>query len=689
MDIRLGDYRADAPVSEGYMGFPVYIGGQFFATLAHPAGWALGQAGHVSLRQYAGVKLEPGRDFECMEAVLGVSQAGQARQAFVSHLQGRMRRVVRCHDKPLAIFETFGGWELERPDLVLSENLPASFCLDMAGRLERFRRQTGQQFDLFGLEFWADPHGDLRRFHPANFPRGFGPLRRKLKQAGIAPGLWITSSTGGWNIGRNPVVANTRAENPSYPLAVQTGSLCMATDPLPGLLADALVHHVTRNGVRMVKIDGHHCVCYNTSHDHLPGLYSTQAIYEGTIRLLRAIDRACPDVFMMLYWGHGSPWWLLYADTLCESGLHMEGASPSSRPAPYARDAVTVSLDQAQEYGSDVPALGKDSLGIWLSDWHWNSHIGPRRWAQGLVMDLARGSLLLQPWTDRTWLTPPDRRQFARLLGLLRERPECFRDSRRILGSAWRQEPYGYCCTDGERAFVAISNPTWRDARVRLRLDDSWGLTGRPGQGDTPPYDLYRHYPAPARLEGWRGRRPGLLLRPFEVVLLEALPQGRPPSGSGRFPRRALPDAFSQASLDIPLQVRKVNASAIPAPTVPAPQAAPPAKLSRTGHRLIGRLPAIGQSGTLVVCVELSRAGQVFAVTAVDCLWAQARLGGRERAVEPVLTGKCYPAPWQAWRMDIRPSPQPVPFEFMISSALPRGVELAFAAHFVPKDGPS
>ncbi len=677
MEIRLGQYRIDAPVSEGYMGFPVYIDGQFFASLAHPAGWAIGQAGQVSLRQYAGKLLEGGQDLKCMESVLGVSPPKAAGQAFVRHVQRRMRRTVGGHDRPLAIFEAFGGWDLEQPDLALSVNLPESFCLDMARRLERFGRQTRQQFDVFSLEFWADPHGDLRRFHRANFPRGFAPLRWAMKRAGVAPGMWITSSTGGWNIGRNPVVAGTRAENPAYPSPVEAGSLCVATQPLRGLLADGLTHQITRNGARLIKIDGHHCVCYNTTHDHLPGLYSTQAIHDAHIEMLKRLDATCPDVFLMLYWGHSSPWWLLHADTLCEPGLHMEGASPSPWPTLYARDGVTISLDQAQEYCRDVPPLGKDSLGIWLSEWHWNSNIGSQRWAQGMVMDLCRGSLLLQPWTDRTWLNPPQRRQFARLLELLRGRPECFRNSRRILGSAWRREPYGYCCTDGHRAFLAIHNATWRDELVPLTLDSSWGLNNEVG------CELYLHYPRRACLKA-SASPPKLLLRPFEVVLLEAVAPGKRPSGSGRFPVEAMPHTTCQPSFEVPLRIGKASAARRPPAAVS--NASPSASQPLTARCLTGQLPAISGAGTLAVSVELARAGRVFAVTAVDCLWAEAKLARRKKEIEPVLTGKCYPAPWQLWRMSVEPSPKPVPFEMVVWSALPRDVELSFLAHFVPMD---
>ena len=86
-------------------GFPAYAADEFFFTLAHPAGAAEAAGGKVALRQYPGARLAPGETFSCMEAVYGVAATGSARQAFLNYLRGRMRRVVRGHDKAYAIFD--------------------------------------------------------------------------------------------------------------------------------------------------------------------------------------------------------------------------------------------------------------------------------------------------------------------------------------------------------------------------------------------------------------------------------------------------------------------------------------------------------------------------------------------------------------------------------------------------------
>jgi len=349
--------------------------------------------------------------------------------------------------------------------------------------------------------------------------------------------------------------------------------LCRATEPVRSLYLDAFRHHIRGNGVRLLKFDNLTSVCSNPNHEHLPGIYSTEAIQNAVIEFLNALDQECPDVFLMLYWGHRSPWWLLHADTLFDSGIGIEAASPSDFAAPYARDSITQKLDQAQRYASDVPPLGKDSLGVWLSDWGWNSSVGKERWQEGFLMDLCRGSLLAQPWSDTPWLSPPERRQMADFIALLKAHPECFGNPRFILGDPWKGEPYGYCCTDGKRAFLALNNCTWNDARLTLQLGPAWGLPAR------RKWDLYRWYSEPARLRR-RGASFGetatVCLRPFEVTLIEVVPAGQAPSLGRPFREKPILMAFVEASR--PVEVAAALADEGPRP--PASSVWAPLKLT-------------------------------------------------------------------------------------------------------------
>lgn len=841
-------------------GFPVFAADEFFFTLAHPGGVAEGFGGKVSLRQYPGAKLAPGKTFECMEAVYGVAKAAEASKAFLAHVRSRTRRVVRGHDKPYAIFEPFGA----RPNGSFDET--EEFVLDSIAKVAEGQRDAGCHFDLYSVDFWVDHRGTLKECDPERFPNGLIRIRRELDKLGTALGLWIDGSMLGWSIGGNPdpavqVCLNHDPQKPETLTQVQLRrkAFCRATEPIRSMYTEAFRYHIRQHGVRLLKFDNTGCVCANPNHEHLPGLYSTEPIEDALIDFFQELDAECSDVFLMLYWGYKSPWWLLHADTLFDSGIGIEAASPSDQPTPYVRDGVTQKLDQAQWVANEnVPALGKDSLGVWLSDWPWNSQIGKERWEAGFVMDICRGSLLAQPWSDTPWLSPPERKQMAEFIALLKARPDCFGNSRFILGDPRKDEPYGYCCTDGKRAFLAIHNCCWQDSVLRLELNSAWGLP------DGEAWDLYRWYPDPAKLsheEETFGNTASIALRPFEIILLEAVPHGQAPTLDRTFDVKPIPTKFAEPSqrvdvtadttrdepesdspdLWIPLDpasfvssggatltkqkdgsilaggdnpspdmytiTAKTNLTGITAIRLEAlthsslpsggpgravngnfaltdfrltaaphtdkangvsvglhnpvadfsqdsyggwpvaaaidddpktgwsidPQeglrhvavfetkkpvgfaggttlaftlqqgdrghnigrlrlsvttAKPPIPLPKGygPRRLIvhGQAPASSSGGTLVICAEISKSDSPMAVRNVGSHFtAQAELSNRSTICQPVLGNATYPAPWQAWRIAIQPSPKPQPFGLAITTTL-QGPELACRGHFLP-----
>lgn len=546
LNASLGRYPLQdvAKIEPGERGFPLYIDGQYFMSLAHPAGFADASGQTAQLHHYPGVYVAPGESFRCAEAVYGVGATNGARATFVDQIRSRMRRISRHHDQPIAMIEAFGGqpngeyWT--RADYIASH-------LD---KVAEGKQQTRNLFDIYCMEFWHDRKGDLTRFDPTNFPQGFTPLRNRMLALGMSPGLWIDS--GGlpdWTAKDNPAVANAFSVGPGQ------GILCRADPALNAFYLKAFTRQVKENHVRVLKFDnlGPDCkppVCNNPKHAHLPGpLYSTEAIDDGAISFLKSLDAECPEAFFMLYWGYHSPWWLLYADTYFESGSHIEAASPAEYPAPFARDAVTQRLDQAQWLVRDTPWIGKDSLGVWLSAWPWNSGIGKARWQEAFVMDMGRGNLLAQIWTDTNWLSPPEREQLATFVSLLKAQPECFSNARIAFGDPTKSGSYAYTCSDGKRTFVTVHNACLDDSLVPLSLGPEIGLPSGGG------WDIYRWHPRPAKLarpDGGFTAKAALVMRPYEAALLEIVPTGQPAS-LGRDFKRSPASEFSEPTRTIPL----------------------------------------------------------------------------------------------------------------------------------------
>jgi len=686
MNVGLGDYRTGAPVSEGDMGFPVYAGGAFFFALAHPAGWVMGEAGRVRLRQFPGVLLEPGRSFACMEAVLGVSAAGRAREAFLGHLTPRTRRVRRGHDRPYGVVSMFGGWPIS-PDLMLEDELSEETCLRYGDWLRAFRDKTGETFDLVSVDFWQDPTADLVKFN-RKFPQGFDTARRALTETGAHHGLWIDSSVfAKWHVGHNPLVQDCLAGELSYAARDFDkdwgyAPLCRAAEPIRSIFQNAFLHHVA-HGARLLKFDNLVSTCHSRQHGHWPGVYSTGAIYDSVAGFFAALDRACPEVFLMLYWGYRSPWWLLHGDTQFECGLKIEASSPSPAPSLYARDGVTVTLDQATAYSSDLPKLGKDSLGVWLSRWPWNSSIGTERWREGVIMDLCRGNLLFQPWMGEDALAEEELADMAEFLRLLRARPECFRHPRPVLGDPWKNEPYGYACSDGQRAFVAVNNFGWGDYAVHFGDPSVFGLDPR------SPVVVFRHYPAPGRIAGADD-----CLRPFEVALYELVPAGGEPSGSRSLGAVPAVKAFAEPTAAVPVVARTVAAGIGKEEKTVATAGVYDAIRESTanwrGFAVAGTVPLSSGGGTLVLCALATRAGKAAPTPSIGGFFkAGGTVDGKPAELTPVLAAKTYPATWQAWRVGVPPSTASRPFEIVLATRLPEDVAIEFRGHFIPDGAPA
>jgi len=692
MSLCLGDYQTGTTVeSNGNMGFPVYAADSFFLSLDHPAGWAMGENGRIQLRQFPGKLLEPGQTFTGMDTVLGVAESGKAREAFLNHLTPRTRRVKRGHDKPYAILEMFGGWPISK-DKMNDEEISGDICLKYAEWLREFHACTGEKFDLVSVDFWQDPTADLIRFN-RRFPNGFAGARAAFEQAAVDYGLWIDSSyLPKWHIGENPLALNAVAAQPSYP-CFPSSAVCRAAEPIRSIFKNAFLHHVKEGGARLLKFDNLISVCHNQHHGHWPGVYSTEAIYDSVIDFLAALDQACPDVFLMLYWGYRSPWWLLHADMLFESGLLMEAASPSPTPSLYIRDGVAVTLDQGTLFAADVPRFGKDSLGVWLAQWPWNSSIGTERWREGIIMDLCRGNLLFQPWMGEDKLSDDDLRDMAGFLRLLRQHPACFAHPLLILGDPWRNEPYGYACSDGKRAFVAVNNFSWNDYSIPFENLDTFGLNAEKRE---KRFTVFRHYPEPAKLTTPQDRWSMDCLRPFQVALYEIVPDGEAPSLKKSFPATSPLPAFKEPTVEVALEVKDSitgidGTGKPPAPNTGATTANEPVKepaVEWRGFSVAGMTPISSSGGILVVTATASREGKAFSPRNMGTHFkASVKADGLDTALVPVLPDKTYPATWQAWRITLPENARESSFKLDVASRLDKDVNLAFRGHFVPREG--
>ena len=687
LDIELGDYITSVCTPDnGGLGVPVYIADQFFASIADPSGFNQLDRGRLRFRYFLGKALKPGQSLVLPKVVYGVAQRGQHEDAFRSYVLSSSRRRLRNHNKPYSTFNPMN------PDDNFFKN--EKYELSVVDSLERMKKTGAMPFDLFGLGyFMIDSGGDFVEFDKRRWPNGSDEIMRRLKKLPIGVTLGLSASAPiRWSIGDNPAVAD----------CISNCGFCMAAEPYKTLVQSGMNAYVDKFNMECFIIDEFAALCNNPHHGHRVGKYSITANHNAMIELLRKLDRKNPALLVMLYWGFRSPWWVLWADTLFEpSGIDIEARNPSDRPMLYFRDAITLGLDRAHAFAKNIPTLCKDSLGIWLTDNPWNAHTGKERWQAGFVMDMCRGSLLAQLWGHPNCLTAQEQKEADTFIRLLKARPDCFANPQLVIGDPWKDDVYAYCCSNGNRAFIALNNSGWSEATVNLELNDKWGLpNGRRWQ-------LVRRWPKPAQLLGQDGRKSHgdkepFALRPFDIVLIEVMDSRSRPTLDRQFVVEPLLQAVKEPTSQIPLKVThrvsRTNhdskdfsgTSMIAADGDYRKNSGGDANLPiQQTLRVNGKMPPVSSSATLAFVVEFrhgrfpARVAAAHRFNSVSHLGLKAEIDCAAVAMQPVVRNAMVP--WQVYYATVTKSAASRDAKFWLTSTIgARQVQLKCSAYLLP-----
>ena len=396
-----------------------------------------------------------------------------------------------------------------------------------------------------------------------------------VKTLGMQFGMWFSVSGGGWSDGSYPAVQPSAIPAPGssgalhtdppvgayrngYPAGGGIGrTLCIASDPYFNVFMNAIEHHVQHNDVRLVKLDSGDYYCNSTAHQHMPGRYSNEAMFDRLIEIAARVHALAPNVFVIWYWGVGtSPFWALHGDVIFESGLFLEGSGTSWYPTLYYRDSVTLALDQSTVFAKLIPPLLKDSLGVWLSQIRWANFMGKQKWREAVVMDLGRGNLMFpQLWGDPNLLNDGDLHFLSEMMALTRENEQVLLRPRHNIGDVWKNEPYGYAYFDGGHGFLFCNNVHFTARKLVMPLAPEIGFSASPGT----PVQVTSIFPERAELVAENGSpfqsgaAAEIWLRPFETLLLEI---GAPTAKD--LPRRQL-TASGAAEYGTGLQLEKAD----------------------------------------------------------------------------------------------------------------------------------
>ena len=556
LDVDLDTFQVDAPLAEGGYGYPLTIDDQAFAAVEHPSGFNRWNERTIQVTHFPGRWLKPGEVWRSHSAILGVSAQHQANRQFLEYIEAHTVR----KNKILALYDPFGltaftegnSWALNDHQNAGTLNLLAEW------------QKRGIKFDYYVPDMSLDTTStsDLKRFRLFSFPDGPGEMIKQIRELGMKFGQWFCVTGAAWSNGRNPKMAPSRVPNPrkSFPAlfrygynAGRMGGLCVASEPYFSTLKDAIVYHIKKHNVELIKLDVGDYYCNSTQHEHLPGKYSTEESFNRLMDIAREARKANHSVFVIWYWGIYSPFAALHGDVIFDIRLSMEAASTGDYPALFFRDAVTQALDQGSQCARWVPPKNHDSLGIWLANNQWGSQMETVRWQEGLIMDLARGNLLFpQIWSDIFNLEDHDVEFLARIQGLVKRHERVFLTPRYTIGDAWKDDIYGYSYFDGGHGFLFLNNVSFDSRTAKLLLGEPIGLRASKGQR----LQMRLHHPLQSVLTRMGsasfavGEEVEIQVRPFEVAMIEVTPQ---PIAEGSLPGRELLEPSPRYSYSVPI----------------------------------------------------------------------------------------------------------------------------------------
>ena len=692
LDVEIDDFETESRLSEGGHGVPVFLEDDGFAAIEHPAGINQGMIGRTRLWHCPGKKLKPAETIRSQMSVVGVAAKGEALEQFHAYV---LANSPRSQKKRVSIFTVFGinnQWGA-CPTLTDTEVLDCQHVV--AGW-----REKGAALDYFTLDTgWPDNDGDLTDFAPICYPEGPSRLIENIQRIGMKFGMWFSASWGGWangsylpiqpsaipdagDSGAPPTTPPLASYRNGFPIGGGIGrQMCFASKPYFSVFRRAILHHVKDNHVRLLKFDSGNYYCNSTLHDHLPGKYSTEAMCNRLIELVNEARTASPDLFVMWYWGAGSPFWALHGDVISESGLFMEGSGTSQFPTLYYRDSVILSLDQNTQFAKLIPPMNKDSLGVWVSQIRWANFMGKERWREAVVMDLGRGSLVFpQLWGDPNLLNEDDVQFLARMIRLAQRNERVFLRPRKTFGDTWTNEPYGYSFFDGSHGFVFCNNAHFTSRKLRLQLGKQIGLSASNGL----PLRIISHFPDQALVEteGSPAHQAGgtaeIWLRPFETALLEIGPDLAAPSA-----RRALGSDERNG----------LGGSLALSPAGRAPWMdlvfADAARFEKAGMKparqsYSSRLPELADGRyVLAIAVTLMEGDKKYKYSPVvaEIVQLRVRIADRDVQLMPVPDARHYGntqhagCSWVLYKIPVTTKHSEQPLQFAVHSYLPAGVK--------------
>ena len=537
----------DLPVPEAAVqgsvdGSPV-VAGSWFMGLEHPmsrnevveesAGANSSRGGvRVRCRYPLAAPLAPG-DRQQYTAVVGLTPPGQLRRGFLHYLERERAHPYRpflhhnVGEDAGHIYSSLA--KTDRPALAKFRREQDQWWQQTIERWgAELVRDRGVAMDCFVHDYLWDDESKIWMFHEG-FGQGFAGPRRAAEKYGAVLGVWLTpwARTGG--IGRilaGPDLAfETNSGLETWWDTKNPYGLSLVGPRYFSRFRATCMNLVRHHGVGYFKFDGFGAGNINS------GAGPFVAEVEALLRIISDLRQLKPDVFINATTGTWpSPFWLLWVDSIWRQGLDVGSQGKGSLRQQWLTYRDSENYHNGVKRGPLYPLSAYMLHGIELN---LNSTGEGRTRVVGLdeqdIVDeirsfFATGTNCQELYVTSKMMTPRTWEVLAESAKWSRQNRDVLLDTHWVGGDPSQHEIYGWASWTGRKGILSLRNPDDRQASIRLDIGEVFEL----------PPGAPRHYrlsgPWSARsaepaIELKAGQRHEFRLQPFEVLVLDALPQ--------------------------------------------------------------------------------------------------------------------------------------------------------------------
>ncbi len=504
--VQLVDFRAlpDALVIGSCDGSPI-VSGALFVALEHPFATGDGVYDRAVLSLPRKVDIQPAVPLVA-SMVIGAVNPGQVRRGFLEYVERE-----RAH--PYRSFLHYNSWY----DIGYFTRYTQDECLSRIhaiGTELHQKRNVALKSFLFD-DGWDDPQTTWQ--FNRGFPDGFSPLKTAASVYGAAPGAWL-SPWGGYGEPHAERVAAAKLRG----YETNAAGLALSGPKYYERFHDVVMQLIEDGGVNQFKIDG-------TGNDAnvIPGS-RFGSDFEAAIALIEDMRRAEPAIYVNLTTGtYPSPFWLRYCDSIWRGGYDHNFEGPGSHRQKWItyRDADTYAGIISQGPLFPISSLMLHGL-IYAQHAKHLADDPHRDFRDEIRSYFGSGTQLQEMYVTPALLAKENWDDIAEAARWSAANAQILRDTHWIGGNPGRAEIYGWASWSPRKGILTLRNPSDVSQSIPIDVQRAFEL---------PQGAAARFHAKPPWRDGQRdttelraGREHLFTLRPYEVLLLEAVPQAVP-----------------------------------------------------------------------------------------------------------------------------------------------------------------